>query len=139
MRTVRSMSDLINRQGAIKQFCNQCKGQNEPCEHSQSCKTMKVLEALPSAEPKTDGVFVKGGLTISGDPPMPDGCMDCKLQDRCLCIPPDLSADEISELYISRRPNCPLSMVAKPKTGECRTCKRNADSGSETHEDKQKK
>lgn len=78
---------------------------------------ISAIKSLPSAEPKTDGVFVKGGLTISGEPPMPEGCMDCKLQDRCLCIPPDLSADEISELYISRRPNCPLSMIAEMYKG----------------------
>ena len=74
--------------------------------------------AKETAEPKTNGVFVKGGLTISDEPPMPEGCMGCKLQDRCLCIPSDLSADEINELYISRRPNCPLSMVAEPRTDE---------------------
>lgn len=78
-----------------------------------------ICEALhKSVGSRTDGVFVKGGLTISGESLMPEGCMDCKLQNRCLCIPPDLSADEVSELYISRRPNCPLSMIAEPKTGE---------------------
>ena len=79
-------------------------------------KVNEIVDKM--SDPKTDGVFVKGGLTISGEPPMPEGCMDCKLQNRCLCIPPDLSTDEISELYISRRPNCPLSMVAEPKTGK---------------------
>ena len=87
--------------------------------HVHECyRLQKKYEGGEMAEPKTDGVFVKGGLTISGEPPMPEGCMDCKLQNRCLCIPPDLSTDEISELYISRRPNCPLSMVAEPKTGK---------------------
>ena len=47
------MSDLVDRQGAMKQFCNQCKGQNEPCEHHKTCKTMKVLRRIPSAEPNT--------------------------------------------------------------------------------------
>lgn len=117
------MSDLIRREAAITIPVM-------PKEHRQY-QTMNIddayergwydlqdcIESLPSAESKTDGVFIQGGLTISGEPPMPEGCMDCKLQDRCLCIPPDLSADEISELYISRRPNCPLSMVAEPKTG----------------------
>jgi len=44
------MSDLVSRQEAIKQFCNQCKGRNEPCEHRQSCETMKVLKSLTSAD-----------------------------------------------------------------------------------------
>ena len=98
--------DLIRRQDAIDALMND----------SDWADAIPTIKSLPSAEPKIDGVFVKGGLTISGEPPMPEGCMDCKLQDRCLCIPPDLSADEISELYISRRPNCPLSIVEDPKT-----------------------
>ena len=49
------MEDLIRRSDAIKAFCMDCKGQSEPCEHSDTCKTMKVLRSrkkIPAAEPK---------------------------------------------------------------------------------------
>ena len=42
-------NDLIRRQDAVKQFCNDCKGLDEPCEHHILCHTMKVLNSLPSA------------------------------------------------------------------------------------------
>ena len=49
------MKDLIRRSDAIKAFCMDCKGQSEPCEHSGTCKTLKVLRSrkkIPTVEPK---------------------------------------------------------------------------------------
>ena len=65
--------DLISRQEAVKQFCGHCKGQNEPCEHRQSCKTMKVLKSLPSAKPKTGHAeTASSGVTVWAV------CSECK-------------------------------------------------------------
>lgn len=49
------MNDTIRRSDAIKAFCMDCKGQSAPCEHSGTCKTLKVLRSrkkIPAAEPK---------------------------------------------------------------------------------------
>lgn len=49
------MKNMIRRSDAIKAFCMDCKGQSEPCEHSGTCKTLKVLrnrKKIPAAEPK---------------------------------------------------------------------------------------
>ena len=47
------MSDLISRQDAVRYFCMSCRSNNGPCEYSSSCKTMRVLRTIPSAEPNT--------------------------------------------------------------------------------------
>lgn len=53
------MEELIRRSDAIKAFCMDCKGQGEPCEHSDTCKTMKVLRSrkkIPAVEPKREWI-----------------------------------------------------------------------------------
>ena len=52
IKSTNTPNDLIRRQDAVKQFCNDCKGLDEPCEHHILCHTMKVLNSLPSADPK---------------------------------------------------------------------------------------
>lgn len=55
--------DTIYREDAIKAFCMDCKGQSEPCEHSGTCKTMKVLRSrkkIPAVEPKQGEWIDKG-------------------------------------------------------------------------------
>ena len=46
------MSDTIYREDAIKTFCMECKGQEFPCEHQGTCKTMYALSIVPSARPQ---------------------------------------------------------------------------------------
>ena len=56
----RVMKELIRRSDAIKAFCMDCKGQGEPCEHSDTCKTMKVLRSrkkIPTVEPKAESII----------------------------------------------------------------------------------
>lgn len=47
------MSDAISRQAAIELACMRCKNcERQDCEYKDSCETMKLLDALPSAQPK---------------------------------------------------------------------------------------
>lgn len=46
-------TDLISRQAAIELACWRCKKcERKDCEYTDSCKTMKLLDALPSEDPK---------------------------------------------------------------------------------------
>ena len=65
--------EYIKREDAIKAFCIDCKGQSEPCEHSDICKTMKVLRSrkkIPAVEPKH-------GEWIETDSPYIWKCSEC--------------------------------------------------------------
>lgn len=47
------MNDLISRQAAIELACMRCKNcERQDCEYKDSCETMKLLDALPSAQPE---------------------------------------------------------------------------------------
>ena len=53
-------------------------------------------------------IKINESLSISGDTEMPESCMDCKLQDRCIHIPRWAEQDVLNELYLSRVKSCPL-------------------------------
>ena len=47
------MSDTISRQAAIELACMRCRNrERQDCEYKDSCETMKLLDALPSVQPK---------------------------------------------------------------------------------------
>ena len=44
------MSDYIERVEAQKRFCLDCKHQEHPCEHKNTCQTLRVLKKVQSAD-----------------------------------------------------------------------------------------
>ena len=104
-------SDLISRQDAIRWVKTECNPYGKPTLDFESGKrVIEHLEQMPFAGSRTEGVL-------------------CALADRacpfqgkeyvwCLTCP-----------HISEEDRALVKMAIEPRTGECKTCKRNVDNG----------
>lgn len=67
------MSDYIERVEAQKQFCLDCKHHEHPCDHKNTCQTLRVLKKVQSA----DVAPVRHGRWIFNGEDMSLTCSDC--------------------------------------------------------------